>query len=96
MPIPPGFQSPPVLAAIKHLATPEVAHGCRRVMHEINDGQFVAIDWNETEDDGFFIHGVWAGPVELFNSSMLSQWAAASFEQVALADANKCVRRIAA
>ena len=96
MPIPPGFQSPPVIAALKQFSPPEVEDGCHRVMHEIDEGKFLFVDWAENEDDGFYIHGVYAGNVELFNSSMLSQWAAASCEQAALADANKCFRRTTA
>lgn len=93
MQIPAGFQSPPVLEAVKALSPPELEPGSHRVWLEINDGQHFAVDWSESEDDGFQIMGVWGGPVELYNSQMLQQWVQKACEESALNDAQKYSRQ---
>jgi hypothetical protein len=73
--VPTGFRTPPVLDALVPLVAPPEAGHTHRTKCEVSPGVFLTVDWAETEDDGFYLHSVWAGPVELYGSQMLGQWA---------------------
>lgn len=73
--VPIGFRTPPVLNALVPLVAPPEAGNTHRTQCEVTPGVWLMVDWAETEDDGLYLHSVWAGPVELYRSEMLEGWA---------------------
>jgi hypothetical protein len=73
--VPIGFRTPPVLDALVQLVAPPEAGEAFRTQCEVTPGVWLTVDWSENEDDGLYLHSVWAGPIELHRSQMLEGWA---------------------